>query len=139
MMRQVLGESLNVASVLTWGPCYYHQKQFFTGHDDPLSRPGRLMHYDLEVSGFPSSHAGHLVLLGLNCLRTTRRPGLLALFQAAGIAADKVSVHTIGYVIAPRAGHISGGAYAWDTSAALADTPLHLFLPIATLEKLRGD
>ena len=23
------------------------------------------MHYDLEVSGFPSSHAGHLVLLGL--------------------------------------------------------------------------
>jgi len=65
MMRQILGESLNVASVLTWGPCYYHQKQFFTGHDDPLSRPGRLMHYDLEVSGFPSSHAGHLVLLGL--------------------------------------------------------------------------
>ena len=24
------------------------------------------MHYDLEVSGFPSSHAGHLVLLGLS-------------------------------------------------------------------------
>jgi hypothetical protein len=24
------------------------------------------MHYDLEVSGFPSSHAGHLVLLGLH-------------------------------------------------------------------------
>ena len=23
------------------------------------------MHYDLEISGFPSSHAGHLVLLGL--------------------------------------------------------------------------
>jgi len=38
MMRQILGESLNVASVLTWGPCYYHQKQFFTGRDDPLSR-----------------------------------------------------------------------------------------------------
>ncbi|HEY2946237.1 MAG TPA: CehA/McbA family metallohydrolase [Vicinamibacteria bacterium] len=65
MMRQILGESLNVGSVLTWGPCYYHQKQFFTGLDDKLSRPGRLMHYDLEVSGFPSSHAGHLVLLGL--------------------------------------------------------------------------
>jgi hypothetical protein len=65
MMRQILGESLNVASVLTWGPCYYHQKQFFSGRDDPLSRPERLMHYDLEVSGFPSSHAGHLVLLGL--------------------------------------------------------------------------
>ncbi|HEY6546914.1 MAG TPA: CehA/McbA family metallohydrolase, partial [Vicinamibacteria bacterium] len=65
MMRQILGEALNVAAVLTWGPCYYYQKQFFSGRDDSQSRPGRLMHYDLEVSGFPSSHAGHLVLLGL--------------------------------------------------------------------------
>jgi hypothetical protein len=65
MMRQILGESLNVGSVLTWGPCYYYQKQFFTGQDNPLSKPDRRMHYDLEVSGFPSSHSGHLVLLGL--------------------------------------------------------------------------
>jgi hypothetical protein len=65
MIRQLLGESLNLGSVLTWGPCYYYQKQYFSGKDDPLSKPGRLMHYDLEVSGFPSSHAGHLVLLGL--------------------------------------------------------------------------
>jgi hypothetical protein len=65
MFRQIQGEALNVGSVLTWGPCYYYQKQFFTGHDHPLSKPNRLMHYDIEVSGFPSSHAGHLVLLGL--------------------------------------------------------------------------
>jgi len=65
MIRQIQGEALNVGSVLTWGPCYYYQKQFFTGHDNPLSKPNRLMHYDLEVSGFPSSHSGHLVLLGL--------------------------------------------------------------------------
>ena len=66
MWPQIVGEALNVASVLTWGPSYYFQKQFFTGNDHPLSTPGqRLMHYDLEVSGFPSSHAGHLVLLGL--------------------------------------------------------------------------
>jgi hypothetical protein len=65
MMRQVRGEALNVGAVLTWGPCYYHQKQFFSGKDDPLSTEDRLLHYDLEVSGFPSSHAGHLVLLGL--------------------------------------------------------------------------
>jgi hypothetical protein len=55
-----------VASVLVWGPSYYHQKQYFTGKDHPLSTPDRLMRYDLEISGFPSSHAGHLVLLGLN-------------------------------------------------------------------------
>jgi hypothetical protein len=65
IIRQIAGERLNIGSVLTWGPDYYYQKQFFSGHDDPLSKPDELMHYDLEVSGFPSSHAGHMVLLGL--------------------------------------------------------------------------
>jgi len=65
MWPQIDGEALNVACVLTWGPSYYYQKQFFSGLDHPLSTPTRLMHYDLEISGFPSSHAGHLVLLGL--------------------------------------------------------------------------
>ena len=80
MVRQIQGEKLNVGAVLTWGPCYYYQKQFFSGKDDPLSRPNELMHYDLEVSGFPSSHAGHLVLLGLtdqnypHCVRIEQWP-----------------------------------------------------------------
>ena len=65
MMRQVLGEHLNIGSVLTWGPDYYYQKQFFSAKDHPLSKPESRMHYDLEVSGFPSSHAGHIVLLNL--------------------------------------------------------------------------
>ncbi len=65
MWPQIRGEALSVASVLTWGPSYYFQKQFFSGRDHPLSTPDTLMHYDLEVSGFPSSHAGHVVLLGL--------------------------------------------------------------------------
>ena len=65
MIRQIAGERLNVGCVLTWGPCYYYQKQYFSGKDDPHSKTDELMHYDLEVSGFPSSHAGHLVLLGL--------------------------------------------------------------------------
>jgi hypothetical protein len=66
MDRQVRGEHLNVGCVLTWGPCYYYQKRYFRGRqDDPASKPNQLLHYDLEVSGFPSSHAGHLVLLNL--------------------------------------------------------------------------
>jgi hypothetical protein len=65
MIRQILGERLNVASVLTWGPDYYYQKRFFSGKDDQLSTPDQRMHYDLEVSGFPSSHAGHIILLNL--------------------------------------------------------------------------
>lgn len=65
MWRQVLGEDLNVASVLNWGPGWYHQKQFFRGKTDPLSTDRNLIRYDVEVSGFPSSHAGHIVLLRL--------------------------------------------------------------------------
>jgi hypothetical protein len=65
MWRQALGEDLNVAAVLAWGPSWYHQKTFFTGKDDPLSTPYNLMRNDVEVSGFPSSHSGHIVLLRL--------------------------------------------------------------------------
>ena len=65
MLRQILGENLNIGAVLTWGPSWYFQKQFFSSMDHPLSRDQRVMHYDVEVSGFPSSHTGHLVLLGL--------------------------------------------------------------------------
>lgn len=65
MIRQILGENLNIGAVLTWGPSWYYQKQFFSSKDHQLSKAERVMHYDVEVSGFPSSHAGHLVLLGL--------------------------------------------------------------------------
>lgn len=65
MMRHILGEDLNVGCVLSWGPCWYHQKQFFEGAVHKLSTPDYLMRYDVEVSGFPSQHAGHLCLLRL--------------------------------------------------------------------------
>jgi len=65
MMRHILGEDLNVGCVLSWGPCWYYQKQFFEGKTHELSTPRYLMRYDVEVSGFPSSHAGHLTLLRL--------------------------------------------------------------------------
>ena len=65
MFRQALGEDLNMGTVLTWGPGWYHQKDFFTGAVSPLSTRQNIMRYDVEVSGFPSSHAGHLVLLNL--------------------------------------------------------------------------
>jgi hypothetical protein len=65
MMRHILGEDLNIGCVLSWGPCWYFQKQFFDGQVHKLSQPDYLMRYDVEVSGFPSSHAGHLCLLRL--------------------------------------------------------------------------
>lgn len=65
MLRHILGEDLNVGCVLSWGPCWYTQKQYFEGRTSGLSKPNNLMRYDVEVSGFPSSHAGHLCLLRL--------------------------------------------------------------------------
>ncbi len=88
MIRHLRGEGLSIGDVLTWGPSYYYQKQFFTGHAvSPAAglehpelqaannvslqpRPTQedtesLLRYDVEVSGFPSSHCGHLVLLRL--------------------------------------------------------------------------
>ena len=65
MWRQIVGEDLNVGAVLGWGPGWYYQKQFFTGKSHPLSTRENVMRYDIEVSGFPSSHAGHVVLLNL--------------------------------------------------------------------------
>jgi hypothetical protein len=65
MMRHVLGEDLNVGCCLSWGPCWYHQKRYFEGKVNHLSTPNHLLRYDVEVSGFPSSHCGHICLLRL--------------------------------------------------------------------------
>ncbi len=65
MMRHILVEDLNVGCVLSWGPCWYTQKEYFNGQVSALSTRDHLMRYDVEVSGFPSSHAGHLCLLKL--------------------------------------------------------------------------
>jgi hypothetical protein len=66
MMRHVLGEDLNVGCCLSWGPCWYHQKRYFEGKTNSLSTADNLLRYDVEVSGFPSSHCGHICLLGLH-------------------------------------------------------------------------
>jgi hypothetical protein len=65
MMRHILGEDLNVGCCLSWGPCWYHQKRYFEGKVNRLSTPVNLLRYDVEVSGFPSSHCGHICLLRL--------------------------------------------------------------------------
>ncbi len=65
MFRQVKGEGLNVGSVLTWGPGFDHQRQFFAPAADRRSEPRTLMKYDIEVSGFGSEALGHVCLLNL--------------------------------------------------------------------------
>lgn len=65
MFRQVKGEGLNVGSVLTWGPGFDHQRQFFAPTADARSEPLTLIKYDIEVSGFGSEALGHVCLLNL--------------------------------------------------------------------------
>ena len=65
MFAQVKGEGLNVGCVLTWGPCFDFQKQFFEPRPKGLSEPLTILKYDIEVSGFGSQALGHVCLLNL--------------------------------------------------------------------------
>ncbi len=65
MFRQVKGEGLNVGCVLTWGPCFEFQRQYFSPIADTVSEPRTVLKYDLEISGFGSAALGHVCLLDL--------------------------------------------------------------------------
>ena len=65
MFNQVKGEGLNVGCVLTWGPCFDHQRTFFSAGADTISEPQTVLKYDLEISGFGSAALGHVCLLNL--------------------------------------------------------------------------
>lgn len=65
MFQQVKGEGLNVGCVLTWGPCFDFQRQYFSPQADEISEPLTVLKYDLEISGFGSAAMGHVCLLNL--------------------------------------------------------------------------
>jgi hypothetical protein len=65
MFRQVQGEGLNVGCVLTWGPCFEYQRQYFNAEANMFGTSKTLLKYDLEISGFGSQALGHVCLLNL--------------------------------------------------------------------------
>lgn len=65
MFLQVKGEGLNVGCVLTWGPCFDFQRNYFSPDADAVSEASTLLKYDLEISGFGSAALGHVCLLNL--------------------------------------------------------------------------
>ncbi|MEQ9406504.1 MAG: CehA/McbA family metallohydrolase [Fuerstiella sp.] len=65
MFAQVKGEGLNVGCVLTWGPCFDHQRTYFSPIADTVSEDRTILKYDLEISGFGSAALGHVCLLDL--------------------------------------------------------------------------
>ncbi len=66
MFMQVKGEGLNVGCVLTWGPCFEFQRQFFSPDAARVSEAMTVLKYDLEISGFGSAALGHVCLLNLS-------------------------------------------------------------------------
>jgi cysteine-rich repeat protein len=65
---QLEAQQIRVGAVLVWGEGFANDRQFFTGHDHPLSTPDLTLHYDLEISHFAAAKTGHLILLGLDSL-----------------------------------------------------------------------
>ncbi|MGI9303224.1 MAG: CehA/McbA family metallohydrolase [Gammaproteobacteria bacterium] len=61
MLRYAVGEDLDIADTLIWGPNWYYQKEkYFTGkHPDPASTDKNIVAFNLEISQFPSSAGGH--------------------------------------------------------------------------------
>jgi len=68
------GRGIDVTAALVWGDGYATDRRHFTGNDHAASRPGALIHYDLEVSHFAADRTGHLVLLGLYSLDFSSGP-----------------------------------------------------------------
>ena len=154
MIRHIKGEALNVGNVLTWGPCFYFQKQFFEGKVSSLSTRENLMRYDVEVSGFPSSHSGHLALLKLNeqeypgtkriedwptwdlpILRWARRQGAVVGFTHSGWGLEVKTEKLPHYEMPPFDG-IGANEYIVDVThdmvdfISTVDTPAHWELNI---------
>jgi len=64
LSQQMETAGLGAASVLLWGN-WKNDLAYLTGLDDSVSTPSRLVHFDVEISGFQAATGGHLLLLGL--------------------------------------------------------------------------
>lgn len=151
MFRQVAGEGLNVGCILTWGPCFEHQRNFFRPDIDAISRPRTLLKYDIEISGFGSQALGHVCLLNLRdqyypgsegtkekgwptwatpALRWAKSQGAVTGFahSASGLQIDpaRCSARMLGLLDSDKSGLLS------------ASESEHALLP-ATFEKIDSD
>ncbi len=140
MIRHIRGEDLNVGCCLSWGPCWYHQKRYFEGKVNHLSTPEHLLRYDVEVSGFPSSHCGHICLLRLKdqdypgtkligdwpswdlpIFRWAKAQGAVVGFAHSGWGLDVGDVRELPNQIVPPMSGIGANEYLVDVAHGLCD------------------
>ena len=146
MSRYIQGEDLKVGSVLTWGPGFDYQKQFFTGITDTTSRYPYTIRYDVEVSGFGSHVSGHLVLLrlqeqiypggdskdhwptlGLNTLKWAKKQGAITGPAHSGFGINTYSDMLPNYEVPPY-NSIGANEYVVDVTH-LVDGPENTKIP----------
>lgn len=65
---------VEVTVPMVWGDAYHQDRGSFTGLDHPSSRPGALVHYEMEISHFPAAQTGHLLLWGLRSIAFSPAP-----------------------------------------------------------------
>jgi cysteine-rich repeat protein len=106
---------LRVAAALVWGLGYEVDSQYFTGRDYPDGRPGLVLHYDLEVSGFAAARGGHLVLLGLDSIDFSPRP----------FDEPRSGIPVMDWALAQGPGVVTGMAHAhlWPEGDAFPELP----------------
>jgi hypothetical protein len=140
MMRHILGEDLNVGCCLSWGPCWYHQKRYFEGAVHRLSTPHHILRYDVEVSGFPSSHCGHICLLRLKeqdypgtkligdwpswdlpIFRWAKKQGAVVGFAHSGWGLDVGPTRDLPNYIVPPMNNIGANEYLVDVALDACD------------------
>jgi hypothetical protein len=146
MARYIQGEDLKVGSVLTWGPGFDYQKQFFTGQVDTTSKYPYTIRYDVEVSGFGSHVSGHLVLLrlrdqiypggnskdhwptlGLNTLKWAKKQGAITGPAHSGFGINTYSNELPNYEVPPY-NSIGANEYVVDVTH-LVDGPDGIEVP----------
>ncbi|MBF0430652.1 MAG: CehA/McbA family metallohydrolase [Fibrobacteria bacterium] len=68
ILQQMKTENINIGSILIWGnpTSLANDVSRFRGQeDDPISEPGNIIHWDVEISGLPGNWHGHVSLLNV--------------------------------------------------------------------------
>jgi hypothetical protein len=140
MLRYAVGEDLDIADILIWGPNWYYQKdKYFTGRADPVSTPNNVVTHNLEISQFPSSAGGHTSGHGMKdidypgtkrikdwpsytlpVLKWIQSQGALGSYTHAGFGLDVQSTQLPNYITPPMDG-IGANEYIMAVAHGVAD------------------
>ncbi len=103
---KLLPEGHPLATLPGVGVAYKLAEALLAAFQPPDLRPDDLL--DLVALGIVADvaelkgDARYLLQRGLGALRATRRPGLQAIYELAGLRAESISEEHIGFVLAPR-------------------------------------